>query len=145
MVAFDYVYITESGAGKDRTTTTHKYSVVALSTPSHRPTLELRREVVGRKLLGFVGMRDLQLESEEFDKAFLIKADNDRFAYDILHPPMMQWLLDDRRAMSSLPFRFDGGSLVTWLDGQMDLERVTYLLDYLCDVLDRVPAFVWKN
>jgi hypothetical protein len=96
-------------------------------------------------MLGFVGVRDLQLESDEFNKAFLISTDNDRFAYDILHPRMMQWMLADQRAMSSLPFRFEGGNLVTWMEGTMDPQRVMYLLDYVCDILDRVPSFVWKD
>jgi hypothetical protein len=47
---------------------------------------------------------------------------------------MMQWMLADQRAMSSLPFRFEGGNLVTWTAG-----RLMYLLDYACDILDRVP------
>jgi hypothetical protein len=144
MIAFDYIYVTESGSGDNRSTTTHKYAVVSLSMPRRRPMLQLEREGLGRKLMGFVGVRDLQLESEEFNKAFLIKAENDRFAYDVLHPRMMQWMLADERTRY-LPFRFEGDNLVTWADGTMKLEQLMYFLEYLCDVLDRVPAFVWKD
>ena len=48
-------------------------------------------------------------------------------------------------AVAMAPLMPEGGSLVTWLDGSMDLDRMAYTLDYLCDLLDRVPAFVWKD
>lgn len=117
--------------------------VVALSTPAPRPTLEVGREGLGRKLLGFVGVRDLQLESEEFNKTFLIRTEDDKFAYDVLHPRMMEWMLSDERALRT-SFRFERGDLLTWDREKIDLPKVQWMLDYLCDVLDRVPGFVWK-
>lgn len=83
----------------------------------------MNREDLGRKLLGLVGVRDLQLESEDFNKKFHIRTENDRFAYDILHPRMMEWMLADQRALSS-PFRFERGDLVTWTEGRFDPSTV---------------------
>ena len=141
--AFEYVYKERQGSGKNRRTVTYRHTVVALDTPAARPTLELAREGIGRKLLGLVGVRDLQLESEEFNKTFHIRAENDRFAYDVLHPRTMEWMLGDQRCRD-MPFRFERADLVTWRQGSIDLDAAVWMLDYLCDVLDRVPAFVWK-
>lgn len=141
--AFEYLYKEHQGSGKNRRTVTYRNTVVALDTPAARPTLELSREGIGRKLLGLVGIRDLQLESEEFNKSFHIRAENDRFAYDVLHPRTMEWMLADQRCRD-LPFRFERADLLTWQEGSIHLGSIPWMLDYLCDVLDRVPTFVWK-
>lgn len=139
LVAFEYRYT--EGSGDDARTV--KHMVLSLTTPGSRPTLEVSREGLGRKLLGLVGVHDLQLESEQFNETFLIRTEDDKFAYDVLHPRMMEWMLADQRALE-LPFRFERNDLLSWTKGEMDLGRVLWMLDYLCDVLDRVPAFVWK-
>lgn len=143
MVAFEYVFKETTGSGDDRRTETYYFTVVALDTPAPRPKLEVTREGLGRKLLGWVGIRDLQLESEEFNKTFHIKTEDDKFAYDILHPRMMEWMLADHRTRTT-PFRFERADLLTWLTGETKLSTVDYLLEYVCDVLDRTPSFVWK-
>lgn len=143
VLAFEYVYKETTGSGDDRRTETYYFTVVALGTPAFRPKLEVTREGLGRKLLGFVGIRDLQLESEEFNRAFFIKAEDDKFAYDILHPRMMEWMLADQRARET-PFRFERDHLVTWDAGRIHLSTVEHLLEYVCDVMDRTPSFVWK-
>jgi hypothetical protein len=144
LVAFEYVYKENQGSGNDRRTVTYRNTVVALGTPAARPTLELGREGFGRKLLGLVGVRDLQLESEQFNKTFHIRAENDRFAYDVLHPRTMEWMLADQRCRD-LPFRFERSDLLTWRTGAIDPGTAQWMLDFLCDVLDRVPTFVWTS
>ncbi|HEX2133334.1 MAG TPA: DUF3137 domain-containing protein [Actinophytocola sp.] len=125
-------------------TKTSTFTVVALLSPAPRPTLELTREGWGRKLLGMVGVRDLQLESEQFNKTFHIRTNDDKFAYAILNPPMMEWMLADQRALS-IPFRFERGDIVVWVEEKIDLARVDHLLDYASEILDRTPDFVWKD
>lgn len=143
MLAFEYSYKETHGSGDDRRTETYHYTVVSLGLPAPKPTLQVNREGLGRKLLGLVGVRDLQLESEDFNKAFHITTEDDRFAYDVLHPRMMEWMLADQRALST-PFRFERGDLVTWDQCRIEVSNVDALLNYLCDVVDRVPSFVWK-
>ena len=144
LVAFEYSYKEYRDSGNERRTVTYRNTVVALGTPAARPTLELSREGFGRKLLGLVGVRDLQLESEQFNKTFHIRAENDRFAYDVLHPRTMEWMLADQRCRE-LPFRFERADLLTWRSGSIDLPTAQRMLDFLCDVLERVPSFVWNS
>jgi hypothetical protein len=143
VIAFEYVYKQREGSGKNRRTVTYRNTVVGLTTPAARPTLEVCRAGFGRRLLGAIGIRDLQLESEEFNKTFHIRTENDRFAYDVLHPRTMEWMLGDARFME-LPFRFERADLVSWQNGQIQLGLVEAMVDYLCDVVERVPSFVWK-
>lgn len=145
ILAYEYSYktYTTDGEGRRRAET-HQFTLTSVYLPKPKPVLEIAREGLGRKLLGFVGVRDLQLESEQFNETFHIKTDNDRFAYDILHPRMMEWMLADQRALSTT-FRFERGDLMTWDRGRIDLAKVQWMLEYLCDVVDQVPSFVWKS
>jgi hypothetical protein len=144
VLVFEYTYKESEGSGDDRRTRTYHHTVASLSTPLPKPTLEVGREGLGRRLLGFVGVRDLQLESEEFNKAFHIRTEDDKFAYDVLHPRMMEWLLADGRALD-IPFRFERGDLMTFDREEIETAKVDGMLDYLCDVIDRVPSFVWSR
>ena len=139
MIAFEYYYTTSNGDSQ----TTHQCLVAAIPTPSPRPYLELTLESAGTKLLELVGVRDLQLESEEFNRVFRIRTGDDRFAYDVLHPRMMEWLLSDQRSRT-VPFRFEGNALLCWSGGEMNPGYVIWMADYLADVADRVPEYVWR-
>jgi uncharacterized protein DUF3137 len=145
VLAFEYRYqeVRHESGGKRRTETFY-YTVAALKLPNAKPTLQVGPEGMLSKLAGAVGFRDLQLESEEFNKKFRIKGDDDKFSYDILHPRMMEWLLADPRAQS-VPFRFERGDLVVWEQGKIDLRKVDWMVDYACDIVERVPSFVWKQ
>ncbi|HEY0453929.1 DUF3137 domain-containing protein [Actinophytocola sp.] len=144
LLVFEYSYKETHGSGDSQRTETYHHTVASVYIPEPKPMLEVGREGLGRKLLGFVGMRDLQLESEQFNETFHIRTDNDKFAYDILHPRMMEWMLADQRALDN-GFRFERGDLVVWDREKIDLQKAQWMLDYLCDILDQVPSFVWKS
>ncbi len=140
LVAFEYYFTVSSG---ENSSTTYRYLVVATPTPSPRPYLQVGLEGAGSKLLALFGARDLQLESEEFNRVFRISTGDKRFAYDVLHPRMMEWLLADQRSRG-LPFRFEGTDLVCWTLTEMHPYHVLGMADYLMDLAERVPAFVWR-
>jgi hypothetical protein len=137
--AFEYSYTVSRG---DNNSETYRFTVVVLATPAPRPMLEVTKEGLGRKLLGFVGVRDLQLESDEFNETFHVRTDDEKFAYDILNPKMMEWMLSGPAL--DLPFRFEGTHLLVWLREEFQMSTVDSLLDFASDVLDRTPSFVWK-
>lgn len=57
------------------------------------PDLTVRREHLGDKLLGAIGFDDIDFESEEFSRRFLVKSPDKRFAYAVIDPRMMEFLL----------------------------------------------------
>lgn len=119
------------------------FRVFAVRTPAQRPKVEVKEAGLGSKVLDLVGAKDLSLDHPEFDEAFRVTTDNDRFARDVLNIDTRQWLLQDQRA-DDLPFRFERDELVTWQRGRLRPGSIDPSLDYLCDVLDRVPDFVWR-
>lgn len=143
--AFHYFYHREERDREGRIRLrTHRYMVVNVLLPASRPTLTVSRETLWESKF------DLDLESVEFNKTFKVKVDRDdaKFAYDVLHPRMMEHLLADQRATEfRWPFRFERGDLYTWEEWPRDLDMavVMHKADYLIDVLERVPAFVWAS
>ena len=86
----DYRYVT--GHGKHRQT--HRISYAAFHLPFvGTPDLLIRKENLGDKMLGGVGFDDIDFESEEFSRTFWVKSGNKKFAYDVIHPRMMEFLL----------------------------------------------------
>ena len=86
----DYRYVT--GHGKHQHT--HRTSYAAFKLPFVRtPNLLIRREGIGDKLVGGIGFDDIDFESEEFSRAFWVKSENGKYAYDVIHPQMMEFLL----------------------------------------------------
>jgi len=86
----DYKYTT--GHGKQRQT--HRISYATFQLPwVGTPSLLIRRENIRDKLIGGLGFDDIDFESEEFSRAFWVKSDNRRYAYGVVHPRMMEFLL----------------------------------------------------
>jgi hypothetical protein len=86
----DYQYVT--GSGKSRQT--HKLSFACFLLPFvGTPDLLIRTEGLGDKLLGTLGFDDIDFESDEFNRRFWVKSGEKRFAYDVVHPLMMEFLL----------------------------------------------------
>jgi hypothetical protein len=101
----DYHYRTTSTStdSKGNKTTTHHHhqlSYLILDTPYlGAPHLFVRREGFFDKLANFFGFSDINFESEEFSRRFRVKSPDKRFAYDVIHPRMMEFLLDEEPPM----------------------------------------------
>jgi len=87
----DYQYVT--GSGKSRQTHRHSFACFLLPFVGI-PDLLIRKEGIGDKLLGGLGFDDIDFESEEFSRRFWVKSGDKRFAYDVVHPRMMEFLME---------------------------------------------------
>jgi len=92
----DYQYKITSGSGKNRSTTVYNFSYCALEIPfGPVPNLLIRPEGLFDKLSSVFGSKDIEMESAEFNKRFHVQSPDRRFAYDICHPRMMEFLLQN--------------------------------------------------
>lgn len=90
----DFRYKVTSGSGKNRSTRTYNFSYLILHVPLQQfPDLLIRPEGMFDKLAGAFGFDDIDFESAEFSRQFYVSSTDKRFAYDILHPQMMEFLL----------------------------------------------------
>lgn len=142
MVAFDYSYETHSTDSKgNRTTTVHRYGVCALQLPSYLPTLELTPESMLTRFAGALGLGDVELESEDFNRRFRVTASDPKFAYDVLHPRAMEALL----ARPAASLRIAGADAVCWDDGRHSVEELDVRLSTLHGLVSGIPSFVWND
>lgn len=90
----DYKYTITSGHGKNRHSRTYRLSYLATKVPFPRvPNMVVRPENLFDKFTDLIGFDDIDFESVEFSKRFHIASDNKRFAYDLIDPRMMEFLL----------------------------------------------------
>jgi hypothetical protein len=137
MVCFDYRYTT--GSGKSQST--HHLSGTFIRHKYPFPNLVIRPEGFFDKLAEFVGFDDIDFESAEFSKAFYVKSDNRKFAFDLLHARAMEYMLAQPQRFA-MEFRGDtmlvsDGS--TWSPKEFEtaIAQVEGLLDLMPDYLRR--------
>jgi len=142
MVAFDYSYETHSTDSQGRRTTqVHRYSVCALTLPVALPRVELAPEGFLGRFGTMLGMQDIELESEDFNRRYRVRADEPRRAYDVLPARTMEALL----ARPAVHLRLAGADAVCWEDGSHSPAELLQRLDTLDVLLDGIPSYLWND
>lgn len=91
---FDYAYYVERRDEHGRVTRTWTTFSCALARHNGSwPELRLLRERLFDRALARFGLPDIDLESEEFNRAFVVQCSDRRFATTLLDPQMMEALL----------------------------------------------------
>ncbi len=140
MVAFDYRYKVTTSNGKTSSTRTYSYGVCVLGLPTYLPSLEVGPENVLTRFGSVLGMDDIELESEDFNRAFRVRGDA-KFASDVLTPRTMEALL-----RSGCPsWRVTGTDVLAWDDGKQSPLEILARISTLTTVVDSIPSFVWKD
>ncbi len=140
---FDFVYHTTETStdaqGHTRTReVSHRFNVVALALGAMTPGLAVSPEGVFGRLIGRMFNNDIELESEEFNRAFTVNSEDRKFAFDVLHPRMMELLLQHR----DTAWRIDQGWLLTVENGSYEIPDVERRLDFADRLLDSMPDFL---
>ncbi|MDQ1711111.1 MAG: hypothetical protein QOE45_561 [Frankiaceae bacterium] len=142
MIAFDYEYKERSSDGKGRsTTTTYQFAVCALGLPCVLPRLDVGPEGLFSRIGQVLGMQDIELESEDFNRRFRVRCEDPKFATDVLTPRTMELLL---RA-GKFQFRFAGTDIVSAHRGRLEPADLVNRTAVLAGVVDGVPGFVWND
>lgn len=107
IVVGDFRYKVTRNNGKSSSTSTYRFSYLIVHPPWPSPTLLVRPEGLFDKLKGSFGFDDIDFESVEFSRKYYVQSNDKRFAYDVLHPRMMEFLLAERPPMLDL----EGGAM----------------------------------
>ncbi len=126
---------TESSTDSEGRTTTrtvtenHSEAILGFQLPTTMPRLEV----------GYSG-GGISFESQAFNDRFAVRADDQKFAYDVIHPRQMEFLMATRPSA----FRLTGGW--AWFSvGTHDHQTIARNSFFIRDFLARIPRFVWKN
>jgi hypothetical protein len=137
IVCFDYRYRT--GSGKHQST--HHLSGALIRHGYPFPYLRIRPEGLFDRVAEFVGFDDIDFESAEFSRAFHVKSADRKFAFDVLHPRAMEYML-------SLPCRFSmefqGGTMLISDDSTWDPREFEGAIAQVEGLLDLMPEFLRK-
>jgi hypothetical protein len=93
MRIFDYWYYDESGGRGGRSRTYHPFTCALATIPAACPRLRLGHEDFLTRLGDHLGLGDVELEYDDFNRRFRVKCDDQKFAFSLLDGKMMQWLL----------------------------------------------------
>ena len=141
-VSFDYSYETHSSDGKGGTSTqTHRYAVTAVALPAYLPRLQVTPESLLTRFGNAVGLSDIELESEDFNRAFRVHANDPKFASDVLTARTMQLLL----SRPHLSWRIEGSDIICWQTGEQEPVAVNAAVATMLDVVAGIPSFVWHD
>ncbi|MEU8226490.1 hypothetical protein [Kribbella sp. NPDC048915] len=132
----EFVYITR---GKYLRTTWVNH-LIAIELPVRLPGLVVMADGVTRNLGALAAdlvMEPVEGESEAFNRRFRAVGADARYGSAVLHPRMMQWLLDH-----PVNLRISGNLVLVYDDEPWTVARTLAALPVLSGVVDLIPPFV---
>lgn len=142
ILAFDYHYETHSTGPKGQTQTHHYYfSAVVLSSAVPLKPLFLRPENFFDKIGEFFGFDDIDFESAEFSRKFYAKSPDKKWAYDVIHPRTMEFLLTSPQ----FAIQFDLNDVMAYRSSEFSVSDFEQAAEVAGGILDRLPEYLIKQ
>jgi hypothetical protein len=109
----------------------HSEPILGFQLPARMPWIQVARRGFGR---------GISFESEAFNDQFAVTAQDTKFAYDVIHPRQMEYL------MANPPASFRITEDWAWFaPGTHSHGTIAHCSSFLRGFLARVPRFVWRN
>jgi hypothetical protein len=118
----------------------HAYLIIELNAAF--PQLIIRPEHWGDKVAGFLGFDDINFESEQFSRRYFVKSKDRQFAYAVIHPQMIEWMMD-RKFVGQL----EQGKFALELarNNKFTVGMVQDAWEQAVGFINRIPPFVWQD
>jgi len=140
--AFDYHYETHSSSSKGgRRTHHHYFSFFILNLPLSCPELTIGPEGFFSKIAQAVGYDDIDFESHEFSRQFCVRSKDKKFAYDVCHARMIEYLL----ANDDLVMEIENQALALYFSRRLDPALIEPNLKRLIQVRNLMPEYLMKG
>ncbi len=137
VLLFDYHYRTGSG----KNTQHHYLSFFILRLPKSVPELTIGPEGFFSKLAQAVGYDDIDFESHEFSRRFCVRSRDKKFAYDICHAKMIEYLLSN----TDLTLEMERDSLAISFQQRLRPEQIEPNLRRLIAVRALMPDYLFSQ
>jgi len=142
VAAFDYHYETHSSDSKGHQQTHHHYfSCFVLHLPRSFPELVIGREGFFSKIAQAFGYDDIDFESHEFSRRFCVRSPDKKFAYDVCHARMIEYLL----ANDDLTIEIDQNILALTFDARLNPARIESNLNRLVALRSLMPDYLFEG
>jgi len=133
----DFHYTT--GSGKNRTD--HYFSFIIVKSPIWLKPLFIRPENFLDKIAELAGFNDIDFESSEFSKKFYVKSTDKKWAYDIIHPRMMEYLLKS----PVFSIQFDTLSVIIYRDRIFSTADFEDSVKFVNGFFELIPEYVLQS
>ena len=137
VLLFDYHYAT--GSGKNRSD--HHFSAAIATAPYLLQPLMIRPEGLFDKITEFFGWDDIDFESAEFSRKFYVTSPDRKWAYDVIHQRMMDYLLASER----YTVQFDFHSIIATRSKQFSPREFEAAAEFTHGILQRMPEYVVRR
>ena len=132
---FQYQYTVSSGENS----TTYEFTAALIEVPFLSPHLTISTENWWSKIKRAVGLRDIEVESPDFNERYRVRCSDDRFAITLLDPAMIGWMLSPNSGLGSVTFEFLGPWMLCHCD-QLKVEQLPGVLAWGQSVRSQLPA-----
>jgi hypothetical protein len=137
--AFDYWYYEESSDSEGhRHKSYHRFNCLITLVEAQCPQLQISEEDLFTRLADVLTFRDIEFESEEFNRRFTVKGPDERFATAFCDARMMDWLL---RHGEGYAFEVVGDRLLCWTK-RVRPAQIVHLLGTAETFRRQIPAVV---
>jgi len=142
VLVFDYHYETHSTDSKGHQQTHHHYfSFFVLMLPLSFPELRITREGLLSKIAQAFGYADIDFDSAEFSRSFCVRSKDKKFAYDVCHAQMMEYLLAHR----DLSLEIETDALALAFDSRLSAQQIEFNLQRLLEIRSRLPRYLFAT
>jgi hypothetical protein len=138
--AFDYWYYEQHSDGKSTSRTYYRFDCTIVPIKAAGGRLTIYHENVLTRLAGALTFKDIQFESDEFNRAYDIKSQDKKFANDLIDARMMDWLLKGGAGYS---FEVVGNEVLCFCRKIAPADFIP-LLGTAKAFLDHIPAVVYS-
>ncbi len=126
-------YTDSQGNSRTRTVTdNHRQALLGFQLPARMPPLQVGPNGLGSSTLSF--------ESGAFNEQFTVYAQDPKYAYDVIHPRQMEYLM----ANPGISFTF-ADDWAWFAVGAHSQPTIAHSSVFLRGFLARIPRFVWRN
>jgi hypothetical protein len=140
-IGFDYHYQTYSHSRHGRQTHHHHFSAVILRSRIPLKYLYIRPENFLDRITEFVGIDDIDFESAEFSRRFYVKANDRRWAYDVIHQRTMEFLL----SQPVFSIQFGPTDVIAWRGKLFQPADFPAAAEVISGILERLPDYLVKQ
>jgi len=137
IVAFDYHYAI--GSGKNRSD--HNFSAAIVDSPIPLKGLFIRPEGFFDKVTEFFGFDDIDFESAEFSRKFYVTSPDKRWAYDVIHQQMMEYLM----SVQNFCIQFGPTRVIAWRSRRFKPADFEAAIAVVRGMLERLPEYVIRR
>lgn len=141
---FDYHYVTSAGSvwwwsPSWKRHCFFSFVILSFSSEPNFPELTIAREGFLSKIAQTVGYRDIDFESHEFSRRYVVRSGDKKFAYDFCNAKMIDYLLD--KPIMSVEVEKHVLALV--FDDQHDSGLVDFHLRHVAKMRSLMPNYLF--